>query len=51
MTSLLIMAHAPLASALRQVAEHAFPGCATAVQAIDVLPDTAPAVWRRKATR
>lgn len=42
MTSLLIIAHAPLASALRQVAEHAFPGCAAAVQAIDVLPDTAP---------
>jgi PTS system ascorbate-specific IIA component len=42
MTSLLIIAHAPLASALRQVAEHAFPGCAAAVQAIDVMPDTAP---------
>ncbi len=42
MAGLLIIAHAPLASALRQVAEHAFPGCATSVQAIDVLPETTP---------
>lgn len=42
MASLLIIAHAPLASALRQVAEHAFPGCAAAVAALDVQPDAAP---------
>jgi PTS system mannose-specific IIA component len=42
MTSLFIIAHAPLASALRQVAEHAFPGCATAVTALDVAADAAP---------
>lgn len=42
MASLLIIAHAPLASALRQVAEHAFPGCAGAVAALDVPADAAP---------
>ncbi len=42
MAGLLIIAHAPLASALQQVAEHAFPGCATAMAAIDVLPEMTP---------
>lgn len=42
MTGLLILAHAPLASALRQVAEHAFPGCAGAVVALDVTPEATP---------
>jgi PTS system mannose-specific IIA component len=42
MAGLLIIAHAPLASALRQVAEHAFPGCAPALAALDVGPDTTP---------
>jgi PTS system mannose-specific IIA component len=36
MAALLIIAHAPLASALREVAEHAFPGCASALSALDV---------------
>jgi PTS system ascorbate-specific IIA component len=42
MTSLLIIAHAPLASALRQVAEHAFPGCAAALATLDVAADATP---------
>lgn len=36
MTRLLIVAHAPLASALQAVAAHAYPECASQVQAIDV---------------
>jgi PTS system ascorbate-specific IIA component len=39
MTRLLIVAHAPLASALRAVAAHAFPDSVGRVAAIDVLPD------------
>lgn len=42
MAGLLIIAHAPLATALRQVAEHVFPGCSAAVAALDVPPDAAP---------
>jgi PTS system ascorbate-specific IIA component len=38
MTSILIIAHAPLASALAAVAAHAYPDCATVVQALDVQP-------------
>ncbi len=40
MTGLLIIAHAPLASSLQAVAQHAFPDCAQRLQALDVLPDT-----------
>jgi PTS system ascorbate-specific IIA component len=39
MARLLVIAHVPLASALRQVAEHAFPGCAGNLAALDVEPD------------
>jgi PTS system ascorbate-specific IIA component len=39
MTGLLIIAHAPLASSLRAVAEHAFPDCASQLAALDVLPN------------
>ena len=39
MNGILIVAHAPLASALRQCALHVFPESADAVQALDVLPD------------
>ena len=42
MTQLLIVAHAPLASALRVVAAHAFPQCAAAVEAVDVQADDDP---------
>jgi len=36
MPGLLIIAHAPLASALKAVAEHAFPDCARQLAALDV---------------
>lgn len=39
MPGLLIIAHAPLASSLKAVAEHAFPDCAAHLGALDVLPD------------
>lgn len=38
MAALLIIAHAPLASALKAVAGHAFPECAEGVGAIDITP-------------
>jgi PTS system ascorbate-specific IIA component len=38
MPGLLILAHAPLASALKAVAEHAFPDCAGQLATLDVLP-------------
>ena len=39
MTTVLIIAHAPLASALREVAQHAYPDCAADVEALDVARD------------
>jgi PTS system ascorbate-specific IIA component len=36
MANLLVIAHAPLATALQRVAEHAFPGCASHLAALDV---------------
>jgi PTS system ascorbate-specific IIA component len=42
MTGLLIIAHAPLASSLKAVAEHAFPDCAANLQVLDVPPAMAP---------
>lgn len=38
MPQLLVIAHAPLASALRQVAEHTFPDCAPTLSVLDVAP-------------
>src|SRR6187397_1938959 len=38
MPGLLILAHAPLASSIKAVAEHAFPDCARHLAALDVLP-------------
>lgn len=38
MTRILLLAHAPLASALRDVAAHVFPECAATLEAIDVAP-------------
>jgi PTS system ascorbate-specific IIA component len=38
MTGLLIIAHAPLASSLKAVAEHAFPDCAASLEVFDVPP-------------
>ena len=42
MTALLIVAHAPLASALRDVAKHTYPDCAATLQALDVFPSDTP---------
>jgi PTS system ascorbate-specific IIA component len=42
MAGLLIIAHAPLASSLKAVAEHAFPECAASLAVLDVLPGMAP---------
>ena len=39
MPGLMIIAHAPLASALKTVAEHAFPDCARVLEALDVPAD------------
>lgn len=39
MPGLLIIAHAPLASSLKAVAQHTFPDCGGRLQALDVLPD------------
>jgi PTS system ascorbate-specific IIA component len=39
MTSVLIIAHVPLASALKAVALHAYPDCAAQVHALDVARD------------
>lgn len=39
---LLIIAHAPLASALRECAVHVYPDCAEKVAAVDVLPQELP---------
>ena len=39
MPGLIIIAHAPLATALKSVAEHAFPNCDCPLEALDVLPD------------
>jgi PTS system ascorbate-specific IIA component len=49
MIGILIIAHAPLASALRECALHVFPDCAAGVLAIDVLPDDAPEASLAKA--
>ena len=40
MPGLMIIAHAPLASSLKAVAEHTFPDCSRVLEALDVLPDT-----------
>ena len=39
MAALLLVAHAPLASALQAVARHAFPECSGNLVALDVAPD------------
>ncbi len=42
MPGLLIIAHAPLASSLKAVAQHTFPDCASRLEALDVLPEMQP---------
>ena len=39
MPGLMIIAHAPLASSLKAVAEHTFPDCSRVLEALDVSPD------------
>ena len=39
MPGLLLIAHAPLASALKAVAEHTFPNCAPQLAVLDVTPE------------
>jgi len=39
MPGLLIIAHAPLASSLKAVAQHTFPDCGRQLEALDVLPE------------
>ena len=41
-TAVLLIAHAPLASALRSVAEHVYPDCAARLCTLDVLPGMPP---------
>jgi PTS system ascorbate-specific IIA component len=40
MPGLLIIAHAPLATSLKAVAEHAYPDCAALLAVLDVEPNT-----------
>ena len=42
MIGILIVAHAPLASALRDCALQVFPECAAGVQALDIAPNASP---------
>lgn len=49
MPGLMIIAHAPLASSLKLVAQHAFPECAQSLQALDVMPDMPPDEIERQA--
>lgn len=42
MNGILVIAHAPLANALRQCALHVFPDCGPHVAAIDVQPNLSP---------
>jgi mannose PTS system EIIA component len=42
MNAILLIAHAPLANALRQCALHVFPDCGATVTAIDVQPNLSP---------
>jgi len=42
MNAILLIAHAPLANALRQCALHVFPDCGDTVMAIDVQPNLSP---------
>ena len=42
MNAILLIAHAPLANALRQCALHVFPDCGPGVMAIDVQPNLSP---------
>lgn len=49
MNGILVMAHAPLASALRQCVLHVFPDAGAAVVALDVQPNEQPEVTLQQA--
>jgi mannose PTS system EIIA component len=49
MNGVLILAHAPLASALKQCALHVFPDAATAIAALDVQANESPGVTLQQA--
>jgi len=51
MAGILIIAHAPLASALRDCAAHVYCGQPQHVEALDVLPDADPAIVLAEAQR
>jgi mannose PTS system EIIA component len=42
MAAVLIVAHAPLASALTAVAQHVYPGCSATISALDIGPGETP---------
>jgi len=48
-TGILIIAHAPLASALRECVLHVYPEATTGVLALDVLPNESTDITRTKA--
>jgi len=47
-SDILIIAHAPLASALRSCVLHVYPEVADSLRAVDVLPDEAPEVTQQR---
>lgn len=47
--TIVVMAHAPLASAMRQCALHVFPDCGSRVLALDVEADEAPETTLQRA--
>lgn len=49
MAAVLIVAHAPLASALKAVAAHVYADCGHAVEALDVVPGATPEAVRDQA--
>ena len=51
MARLLVIAHAPLASALHRVAQHTFPECAPSLSALDVTPDMTPEAVQAQAAQ
>ncbi len=47
---LLLLGHAPLASAFRELAVHAFPECGLVLEDLDVGPDEAPDALQQRIT-
>ena len=48
---ILIIAHAPMASALQKVAEHVYPECAKSVAYLDITPNQPKAYWLEQAEK